>query len=86
MLSYKAEEAGRVLVKVDPQGTSQRCSGCGELVPKKLSERIHRCSHCGLVLDRDENAARNIKALGQSVKALTWGDVDPCVALESLVV
>jgi len=71
MLSYKAESAGRVLVKVDPRGTSQRCSGCGELVPKKLSERIHACPHCGLVLDRDENAARNIKTLGQSHQALT---------------
>jgi putative transposase len=71
MLSYKAESAGRVLVKVDPKGTSQRCSGCGELVPKRLSERIHCCPHCGLVLDRDENAALNIKTLGQSVQTLS---------------
>ena len=83
MLSYKAESAGRVLIKVDPRGTSQRCSGCGELVPKKLSERIHCCQNCGLILDRDENAARNIQTLGQSVKAITWSDVGSCVALES---
>ena len=75
--------AGRVLIKVDPRGTSQRCSGCGELVPKKLSERIHCCQNCGLILDRDENAARNIQTLGQSVKAITWSDVGSCVALES---
>ena len=70
LLSYKAEEAGRVLVKVNPKGTSQRCSGCGETVPKKLSERIHCCQNCGLVLDRDENAAINIHRLGQSRQAL----------------
>ena len=83
MLSYKAEEAGRVLVKVDSRGTSQRCSGCGARVPKTLSVRIHACPYCGIVLDRDENAARNIQTLGQSVKAPTWSDVGSCVALES---
>lgn len=59
-LSVKAEEAGRILVKVDPRGTSQCCSGCGAEVRKALSVRVHDCPHCGLVLDRDENAARNI--------------------------
>jgi len=60
MLEYKAEEAGTKLVKVNPSGTSQECSGCGMAVPKKLSERIHCCPYCGLILDRDINAARNI--------------------------
>jgi putative transposase len=59
LLSYKAEEAGRTLVKVDPRGTSQMCSSCGAIVPKDLSVRVHSCA-CGLVLDRDHNAARNI--------------------------
>jgi len=71
MLSYKAEEAGRIVVRVNPYGTSQICSGCGEKVPKKLSVRIHSCHACGLILDRDENASRNILALGQSVQAST---------------
>ena len=57
---YKAEEAGCVLVAVDPRGTSQDCSGCGKKVPKDLSVRWHECPHCGLSLDRDHNAARNI--------------------------
>lgn len=56
---YKAEEAGRRVVKVDPYNTSQECSSCGEIVKKKLSERIHKCK-CGLVMDRDQNAAINI--------------------------
>ena len=46
-------------------------SGCGGKVEQSLSVRTHRCPHCGLTLDRDENAAINIKALGQRVQALT---------------
>ncbi|MDD4197635.1 MAG: zinc ribbon domain-containing protein [Syntrophorhabdaceae bacterium] len=46
-------------------------SGCGGKVAKSLSVRTHRCPHCGLTLDRDENAAINIKALGQRARALT---------------
>ena len=60
ILTSKAEEAGRRLVKVDPRYTSQECSQCGEIVKKDLSVRIHSCPHCGLVLDRDVNAAVNI--------------------------
>lgn len=60
MLEYKAAEAGTKLVKVSPSGTSQECSRCGMDVPKELSERIHCCPYCGLMLDRDVNAARNI--------------------------
>jgi putative transposase len=71
LLSYKAAEAGRMVVKVPPNNTSQICSGCGEKVPKVLSIRIHRCPFCGLVLDRDLNASLNIKALGQRVQTLT---------------
>jgi len=59
-LKHKAERAGVAVVEVNPCGTSQTCSGCGADVPKKLSERMHRCPHCGLVLHRDINAARNI--------------------------
>ena len=61
---YKAEDAGRVVRLVDPQGTSQRCSCCGMVVDKSLSVRVHDCPGCGLNIDRDENAALNILALG----------------------
>ncbi len=67
-LRTKAEEAGREVVEVDPSGTSQNCSGCGCEVRKTLAVRVHRCSHCGLVLDRDVNAARNILGLGKSLR------------------
>lgn len=60
MLTYKAESAGREVVKAPPHGTTQVCSRCGAVVKKDLSVRIHICPHCGLVLDRDHNAAINI--------------------------
>ncbi len=60
----KAEEAGRTVVLVNPRNTSKMCSRCGELVEKDLSVRVHECPHCGLVLDRDQNAAINILRLG----------------------
>jgi putative transposase len=67
-LTYKAASAGRVLVKVDPRGTSQMCP-CGASVPKALKERWHRCDACGLSIGRDHAAAINILALGQRVQA-----------------
>ncbi len=60
ILSDKAESAGRELVEVNPRNTSQTCSGCGELVRKSLATRWHSCPSCGLELDRDHNAAKNI--------------------------
>jgi putative transposase len=62
--TYKAEGAGGRVVLVDPRHTSQDCSSCGHRVEKPMAERVHQCSQCGLVLDRDINAARNILALG----------------------
>lgn len=59
-LANKAEEAGYPVLRVDPKGTTQRCSGCGEIVRKNLRTRTHECSACGLILDRDLNAAKNI--------------------------
>jgi len=64
VLANKAEWAGREFEKVDARGTSQECSGCGTVVRKGLHVRVHRCPECGLVLDRDVNAARNVKGRG----------------------
>jgi len=64
LILSKAEEAGKEWVQVNPRYTSQMCSGCGQRVPKDLSVRVHECSYCGLVIDRDVNAALNILALG----------------------
>ena len=68
-LSCKAEEAGKTVVAVDPRNTSQQCSQCLAIVPKDISVRVHSCPHCGLRIDRDLNASRNILRLGmQSVE------------------
>ena len=50
------------VIAVAPHFTSQECSACRTLVKKSLSVRTHICSHCGFVLDRDQNAALNILA------------------------
>jgi putative transposase len=78
-LNCKAEEAGREVVKVDPRGTSQECSGCGATVRKDLSARVHRCPACGLVIDRDVNAGRNVKARGRRARGGTAGSQHPTI-------
>jgi len=60
ILPYKAWRAGREVVKVKPNGTSQRCAVCGVDVPKDLTVRVHECSSCGFRVHRDINAALNI--------------------------
>ena len=78
-LAYKAEEAGRQLVKIDPRGTSQRCPCCAK-VPKKLSDREHVCTACGLITTRDHASAAEILRLGVSLQAQTKPEVRVCVA------
>jgi putative transposase len=71
LLSVKAEEAARTVIAGSPRNTSQNCSNCGKRVPKALSVRVHRCPHCGLVRDRDVNAAINVLKAGQTFQART---------------
>jgi putative transposase len=68
--SYKAEEAGKIVEVVDPYGSTRDCSRCGFHVPKRLSERIHKCPNCGLTLDRDWNAALNV------LNRVGWGTAE----------
>jgi putative transposase len=69
MCQSKAACAGVVqVIKADPYKTSQVCSACHKEGPHKdLSERVHTCENCGLVLDRDVNAAINILAVSQGL-------------------
>jgi len=80
ILEGKAAYTGRRVVAVPPAYTSQDCSGCGKRVEKSLSVRTHVCTTCGVVLDRDQNAAKNIQWLGQSLAgspgSSSWG-VEP---------
>jgi putative transposase len=63
-LTYKAEWAGRTVVRVNPAYTTQDCSCCGHRQLMPLSKRVYDCPHCGLSVDRDTNAAKNILRLG----------------------
>ncbi len=63
-LFAKAEEAGRTAVKINPAYTSQDCSRCHHRQKMPLSERVYQCPCCLLSIDRDLNAALNIRALG----------------------
>ncbi len=64
-LAYKCEWRGKTLIVADRWfASSKTCSGCGTAKAKlALSERTYVCMACGLVLDRDVNAARNLAAL-----------------------
>jgi len=72
----KAEYAGKIVEMVNPRNTSQNCSGCGNSVPKDLSVRVHSCPFCGLVLDRDHNAAINI--LNRSISTVGTTGINAC--------
>jgi len=71
-LEYKTTRSGATLHVVDRwYRSSKTCSGCGSVKAKlSLSERTYRCDGCGLVLDRDLNAAINICVAGSAPETL----------------
>ena len=73
----KAECAEKVVEQVDPRNTSKTCSQCGYIQVMPLSQRTYNCPKCNLSLDRDHNAAINIKsrAVGITVQACV-GDLE----------
>lgn len=75
ILNYKAEEAGRTVVKVPRfEPTSKTCSECGAINQElTLSDRQWVCKSCGVLHDRDYNAAKNIRRVGQTLQELTYG-------------
>ncbi len=87
-LTCKAESAGLAVEKVDPKQTTQMCSNCRAIVKKSLAVRVHSCPQCGLVMDRDRNAAVNIKKRGgnaPSVAKLGVAPVGPQVHVKSCI-
>ena len=93
-VEYFAKVFKRVTVAVNPQYTSQECSSCHTIVKKSLSTKTHVCK-CGCVIDRDENAARNILSRGLATVGHTgtfaldatnaWGDRTSTLADASLL-
>jgi putative transposase len=87
-LEYFGKVFGVVTVAVPPHYTSANCSNCGKVVNKSLSQRTHKCPHCGHVQDRDWNAAINILELGLRTVGHTGtlnasGENDLCVGEET---
>jgi putative transposase len=87
-IEYFGKVFGVATVAVSPHYTSQNCSSCGKVAKKSLSQRTHQCPHCGFVLDRDWNAARNILELGLRTVGHTGtfnasGDIDLCLSEET---
>lgn len=63
-LTYKSQWKGRELITIGRfEPSSKKCSNCGNVKDMPLSERTYSCE-CGLVLDRDVNASRNIRNAG----------------------
>jgi IS605 OrfB family transposase len=71
-LTYKAQQAGVVLVQVDPAYTSQTCHACGHADKRnRRSQAVFQCGRCDLVGHADHNAAHNIAERG----VVCWGEV-----------
>lgn len=79
MLEYKTAWYGSTLVKAPRfYGSSKICSRCGAVVSDlTLSQRQFSCPHCGLELDRDENAARNLESIATASSAGRYACEDP---------
>ena len=71
---YKAEEAGKHCIKVNARDTTKECSKCHEKVHVPLWQRVYECKNCGLVIDRDFNAAKNILNRAGSARINACGD------------
>ena len=78
MLEYKAERAGIPFVRVPSPRMSQTCHRCGIADSGSRRGRAHfRCVHCGLEVDAEDNAARNVLALGLAILAQGAGGTVP---------
>ena len=69
LLKNKAERGGKTFVEVNPKNTTQMCSRCGNVKSERIGVEVreYRCEKCGLVMDRDANAARNILQRGEQL-------------------
>ncbi len=84
MLNWKAEEAAREVIKIPRfEPSSKTCSECGAINQDlTLSDRQWVCQACGVLHDRDYNAAKNICRVGQTLREVTCG-VTQSVSRES---
>ena len=81
LLEIKAARAGIAYAQADPRNTSLDCSRCRHRKPKRdlpLSVRVYVCDNCGLVVDRDVNAAINVLVRAFGDEALKGGATPRC--------
>jgi putative transposase len=83
-LEYKVEETGSQVIYVNPKNTTKMCSVCGKLTSKELSDRTHECSWCGLVMDRDLNASKNILRIGLESRKASSDILETRIGIDSL--
>ncbi|MGH9126472.1 MAG: RNA-guided endonuclease InsQ/TnpB family protein [Acidimicrobiales bacterium] len=77
-LAYKAEEAGRQLIAVDPRDTSRTCPACGHCEKdNRPSQAVFRCQACGHEAHADINAAIKILRAGQAQRQQRESDHQP---------
>jgi len=83
MLCYKAEEAGCKIIFVNPHNTTKTCNKCGKLQDMELADRTYWCKECGMVEDRDINAAKNIlaKATAGMAESNAFGDAEETASM-----
>lgn len=74
LLSWKAEDAGRTLTRIPRfEPSSKTCSDCGAINKDlTLNDRQWVCQVCGVLHDRDYNAAKNINRVGQTLQEKTY--------------
>ena len=79
IVKWVALKRGKQVVQIDRwERTTGICSCCGHKQSLELKDRLFCCENCGLVLDRDHNAAINIRELGHQL-ILSQLEEDPCV-------
>jgi putative transposase len=83
MLEYKCLRYGKELHCIDERYTSQDCSRCGKRQAMPLWKRTYRCGTCGLVMDRDENSAINIRQRFLARLGPHTGEPVRCAALQT---
>lgn len=80
LVTYKADNAGCKIIRVNPKNTTKTCSNCGNIQDMPLYKRIYECQSCNLKMDRDHNAAINIKQRGLGSER-AYVEINPSVSL-----
>jgi putative transposase len=79
IVKWVALKRGKQVIQIDRwERTTGICSCCGHQQNLELKDRLFSCENCGLVVDRDHNAAINIRELGHQL-ILSQLEEDPCV-------